>query len=77
MGDDDWDNSAIIRSYNINRSNNVVWPNLGIEMSEIMIEILLTHNYHLIVKKISIEYLVDHQEKSNYRTINMNQNDNQ
>lgn len=44
MGDDDWDNSAIIRSYNINRSNNVVWPNLGIEMSEIMIEILLTHN---------------------------------
>ncbi|KAG5569869.1 hypothetical protein H5410_059635 [Solanum commersonii] len=84
MGEDDWDKSGVVKSCNINRPNNDVAPNLGMETSpndvsnyfDIRLASEMT-NFNGLSKVFSIDLLVAHQEKPNDQVKIMNQNGNQ
>ncbi|XP_049397466.1 probable WRKY transcription factor 27 [Solanum stenotomum] len=84
MGEDDWDKSGVVKSCNINRPNNDVAPNLGMETSpndvsnyfDIRLASEMT-NFNGLSTVFSIDFPIAHQEKPNDQVKIMNQNGNQ
>lgn len=84
MGDNDWDLNVVVRSCKIDKPNNVVTPNLGLETFEnddcdIFDRLLAADmtNFDSLDEISSIEFPVAHQKKSDDQVIIMDQNNNQ
>ncbi|KAG5617112.1 hypothetical protein H5410_016936 [Solanum commersonii] len=85
MEDNDWDLSAVVRSCNINKPNDVTVPNSGLVTSEnddwnIFFDknvVANIPNFNDLSEIFSIDFSVAHQKKSNDHVIITDQNNNQ
>ncbi|KAG5611126.1 hypothetical protein H5410_022407 [Solanum commersonii] len=83
MTDDDWDIGVVVRSFNINRHENVVAPKLDLET---YLNYVLNSSDELLVpdmtifnglsKIFSLDFPTAHQAKPDDQVIIMNQNGN-